>query len=276
MVAVAVEQRKSGGAHQPTVEVRLGSTIEPEWLIDLFPDRVAEIDRRAFNETTTRVERTTGLGYGALALDESVAPAPPDEETSRLLAAAALARGAERLPGGEGLPAVLKRIAFARASAPEAPLPAVGDDALATLLRGACLGRASFAELDDLPGLVLASLAPEARRALETLAPERVTLGNGRTVAIHYDDSGPPWIESRLHDFFGSRAVPAVGGGRVPLTVHLLAPNGRAVQVTRDLASFWTQHYPALRRELGRRYPKHAWPEDGATARPPPIPPRRR
>ena len=60
--------------------------------------------------------------------------------------------------------------------------------------------------------------------------------------------------------------MPAVGAGRVPLTVHLLAPNGRAVQVTRDLASFWTQHYPALRRELGRRYPRHAWPEDGATA----------
>jgi len=59
--------------------------------------------------------------------------------------------------------------------------------------------------------------------------------------------------------------------------VHLLAPNGRAVQVTRDIAGFWTQHYPALRRELGRRYPKHAWPEDGATARPPPpLPPRRR
>ncbi len=55
----------------------------------------------------------------------------------------------------------------------------------------------------------------------------------------------------------------------MPLTVHLLAPNGRAVQVTRDLAGFWTQHYPALRRELGRRYPRHAWPEDGATARPP-------
>jgi ATP-dependent helicase HrpB len=66
------------------------------------------------------------------------------------------------------------------------------------------------------------------------------------------------------------RTGPAIGGGRVPLTLHLLAPNGRAVQVTRDLASFWTQHYPPLRRELGRRYPRHAWPEDGATATPPP------
>jgi len=70
-------------------------------------------------------------------------------------------------------------------------------------------------------------------------------------------------------------AVP--GDGRVPLTLHLLAPNGRDVQVTRDLESFWRQHYPALRRELGRRYPRHPWPEDGRTASPPPpLPARRR
>jgi ATP-dependent helicase HrpB len=59
--------------------------------------------------------------------------------------------------------------------------------------------------------------------------------------------------------------------------LHLLAPNKRAVQVTSDLESFWRQHYPVLRRELGRRYPRHAWPEDGATAHPPPpLPPRAR
>jgi ATP-dependent helicase HrpB len=95
-------------------------------------------------------------------------------------------------------------------------------------------------------------------------------------VPIHYDVADTPWIESRLQDFFGTRAVPAVGAGRVALTVHLLAPNGRAVQVTRDLEGFWKQHYPDLRRQLSRRYPKHSWPEDGATAKPPPLPPPRR
>jgi ATP-dependent helicase HrpB len=103
-----------------------------------------------------------------------------------------------------------------------------------------------------------------------------VTLAGGRTVPVHYQADAPPWIESRLQDFFGTRNAPAVAGGRVALTLHLLAPNGRAVQVTRDLARFWTEHYPALRRELGRRYPRHAWPEDGATARPPPPAARRR
>ena len=171
---------------------------------------------------------------------------------------------------------LLCRIGFAREAMPEAPLPALAADDVAGLVRAACVGRISARELDDPAAIVLATLPHDARRALDTAAPERITLAGGRTVAVHYDPTTPPWIESRLQDFFGTRTVPAVAAGRVPLTVHLLAPNGRAVQVTRDLASFWTQHYPALRRELGRRYPKHAWPEDGATARPPPpLPPRR-
>jgi ATP-dependent helicase HrpB len=284
LVAVdVVEDRKGGraGISSRAPVARLTSRIEPDWVLDLFADRVVEIDRRLFDPRTERVERTTGLGYGALSLDTRTEPAPPDEETARLLAAAALARGLDRLPGGDALPAFLQRLAFARSAAPEAPLPALGDDAVRSLVELACVGRNSFSELAapgaDLATSVLAALPPEARRALDTLAPLQLTLTGGRTVPIHYDAASPPWIESRLQDFFGTRAAPAIGGGRVPLTVHLLAPNGRAVQVTRDLAGFWTQHYPALRRELGRRYPRHAWPEDGATARPPvPGPSRRR
>ncbi len=69
-------------------------------------------------------------------------------------------------------------------------------------------------------------------------------------------------------------AGPTAAGGRVPLVLHLLAPNQRAVQVTTDLAGFWDRHYPAIRRELMRRYPRHAWPEDPRTAAPP-VPRRR-
>jgi ATP-dependent helicase HrpB len=145
-------------------------------------------------------------------------------------------------------------------------------------VRLACVGRRGFAELAeaDIASIALESFDHGARRALEMLAPERVTLPGGRSVKVNYAPGQPPWIESRLQDFFGMRAGPAIAGGRVPLTLHLLAPNGRAVQVTRDLANFWTQHYPPLRRELGRRYPRHAWPEDGATAKPPPPKPPRR
>jgi len=271
MVAVDVSKREAG-TRGGGVEVRLAADLEPEWLLDLFSDRITDVDRRAFNPDTGWVERTSALAYGALLLEESTEPAPPDDETARLLAEAALARGIERLPGGGGLAELAERLAFARRAAPDAPLPAETEINPAGLVRAACIGRRSLAELEDLSALALAGLPPRARQALETLAPARVTLGNGRSVPIHYDASAPPWIESRLQDFFGTSTPPTVGGGRVPLTVHLLAPNGRAVQVTSDLPRFWREHYPPLRRELGRRYPKHAWPEDGATARPPPPP----
>jgi len=281
LLALDVIEARQAGRAGTRPQVRLSARIEPEWLLDLFPERIADVDRRAFNPDTERVEQTSGLAYGGLLLDARTTPAPPDEETARLLADAALARGIERLPGGEAIPALLERIAFIRRSVPDAPLPDVDAEGVAALVRLACVGRVGFADLtapgSDLTAAILASLPPDARRALETLAPSRITLAGGRGVTVHYEAAAPPWIESRLQDFFGTSAVPAIAGGRVPLTVHLLAPNGRAVQVTRDLAGFWRQHYPALRRELGRRYPKHAWPEDGATARPPaPLPPRAR
>jgi ATP-dependent helicase HrpB len=280
LVAVDAEERTHarGGiknARTGVVEVRLGSLIEPEWLLELFPDRVEDVDRRAFDPKTSRVERTTGLRYGALMLDETIAPAPLDEETARLLADAVLARGPERLPGGEALQPLLQRLAFVRRQMPAAPIPPLDAGGVADLVRAACLGRGSFAELGDPASLVLSALPPDAQRALAATAPERITLASGRSVPVHYDVGDTPWIESRLQDFFGTRAVPGLGPGRVALTVHLLAPNGRAVQVTRDLENFWAQHYPELRRQLSRRYPKHAWPEDGATAKPPPpLPPR--
>jgi ATP-dependent helicase HrpB len=283
LVAVDVEDRAAGpratGARAGGVAIRLAARIEPEWLLEACAGAVEEIDTLAFNPETERVERRTGLRLGGLVLDETVATAPPDEETARLLAEAALARGLERLAGAEELPRLLARLALASAHAPEGTLPAIAADDVAALVRLACVGRRGFAELAEanLATIAVDSFTPAARRALETLAPERVTLPGGRAVKINYPADQPPWIESRLQDFFGMRAGPAVAGGRVPLTLHLLAPNNRAVQVTRDLANFWTQHYPPLRRELGRRYPRHSWPEDGATAKPPPpLPPRRR
>ena len=122
----------------------------------------------------------------------------------------------------------------------------------------------------------MARLGAQAAALLAKEAPERVTLPGGRGVAVQYPAGQAPFIASRLQDFFGMAAGPTLARGRVPLTLHLLAPNQRAVQVTSDLAGFWERHYPALRRELGRRYPRHSWPEDPLHAAPPaPRPPRR-
>ncbi|MEY4575844.1 MAG: hypothetical protein RL701_547, partial [Pseudomonadota bacterium] len=116
-------------------------------------------------------------------------------------------------------------------------------------------------------------LSATLRAKLGALAPENVELPHGRRLRVHYERDKPPWIESRLQDFFGMKASPSCGGR--PLVLHLLAPNQRPVQVTTDLPGFWQRHYPEIRRELMRRYPRHAWPDDPATATPPPKPPPR-
>jgi ATP-dependent helicase HrpB len=150
-------------------------------------------------------------------------------------------------------------------------VPQVDQAACAQALREACQGRRSFAELREagVLGALRARLPAPLARALERLAPERLTLPGGRTLRLTYRPGQPPEAASRLQDFFGMRAGPSVLDGRVPITLHLLAPNGRDVQVTSDLAGFWARHYPGVARELRRRYPRHPWPDDPLTARPP-------
>jgi ATP-dependent helicase HrpB len=99
-------------------------------------------------------------------------------------------------------------------------------------------------------------------RLLAESAPERVALASGRQARVRYERGKPPWVASRLQDFFGMRDGPKIAGGRVAVVLHLLAPSQRPVQVTTDLAGFWSRHYPQLRRELSRRYPRHDWRED--------------
>src|SRR5262249_1390189 len=155
-----------------------------------------------------------------LALEETVVPAPPSEEATRILAEAALARGLDRLPGGDGLRALLARVDFVRGAVGAeraAALPAVAADDVAALLRLLSPGRTSMAGLASgaLASSLLGSLPVEAQRLIQTMAPERVALPSGRKVAIQYREGQPPWIESRLQDFFGMRAGPAVAGGRI-------------------------------------------------------------
>jgi ATP-dependent helicase HrpB len=170
----------------------------------------------------------------------------------------------------------VKRIALVTREAPDlaaaagiAPLDAT---ALHGLLVASLAGKRSFAELrqGSLFDEIKSAIGYAALARLDELAPEQVTLGGGRKVQVHYEEEGrPPWIESRLQDFFGSARSPSILHDRVPLVLHLLAPNHRAVQVTTDLAGFWARTYPGVRNELQRRYPRHPWPADPLTASPP-------
>ncbi len=280
LVAVDADERRDRRGPGPApssgrggqVLVRVASMATPEMILELFPDGLRWEEELTWNAEAGRVDAFERMRYRDLVLEESRKPAPDPERVAALLAEMALSRGARTFAEEGEVDLLLARVAFAARAGPESGIVPLGEEDVAAALREACAGRRSFAELREagLTQALLGRLPVDGRAWLERLAPERVTLGNGRGVKVNYESGDkPPWVESRLQDFFGSVRGPAVGAGRVPLVLHLLAPNMRAVQVTTDLAGFWERHYPALRRELMRRYPRHAWPEDPRTARPP-------
>jgi ATP-dependent helicase HrpB len=260
LVAVEAEDRRD----QKMPLIRIASAIEPDWLLDLFPERVRETSEVAWNRAAGRAESVSALMFGQIAIQESRGAAS-GEEAAALLAAKAVEAGIERFADAEELEAFLARVAFA---ARHSAVPEMGSEAVEAALRSLATGLKSFHELEAAArdgGLLRAlerQIPPAARQELEAVAPERIRLPGGRQVRVHYERSKPPWIASRLQDFFGMRQSPAVARGKEPLVVHLLAPNQRPVQTTTDLAGFWERLYPQVRRELSRRYPKHPWPAD--------------
>ena len=275
LVAVDAEERRARAGGRPGqggIVVRIASAATQEMLLDLFPDALRYEEEVRWNPAAERVDAFERLVYGDLVLEESRAAKVDADRASEALAEAALARGARAFAEEGAVDRLAARIAFAARHAPETGLSPPSEEDVAAALRELCAGRRSFAELreDGLEGALLARLAPAQRAALERLAPDRVTLPGGRSVKVRYEGGDkPPFVESRLQDFFGMADGPKLAAGRVPLVLHLLAPNGRAQQVTTDLAGFWERHYPALRRALMRRYPKHAWPEDPLRAQAP-------
>ena len=267
LVALDAEER-TGAASGPGggtpkrggVVVRTASAIEPDWLMDLYPSLVEEKREVTWDAERERVVTRESLSWSGLSLMVSEPAVSASPEASRALAQAALAKGPAAF-AGEGLDAWIERARFAASVDPAIAAP--DQDALAAAITRMCEDRCTFAELRG-AGLLDALRGGLGSRAkdVDRLAPERVSLVSGRTTQIHYEPGKAPRIESRLQDFFGMVEGPRIGGGRVPLVLELLAPNGRAVQVTTDLAGFWQRHYPAIRKELMRKYPRHSWPED--------------
>ena len=206
-----------------------------------------------WNRVAERVDAVSMLCYDELVIQESRGAVPEAQAAAEMLAQKALEAGIERFVDIGALNEFMGRVEFAGCKPPDLP----------RAVRELCLGLRSFAELKKV-AVDLASVLEQqmgAGRKLRDLAPPSIRLQSGRQTKVHYEHGKPPWIASRLQDFFGMRDTPRIGPDRTPVVVHLLAPNQRPVQTTKDLAGFWERLYPEVRRELMRRYPKHSWPE---------------
>jgi ATP-dependent helicase HrpB len=267
IAAVDAEERTGGRGTRAGSEVliRLASAVEPEWLAGLFPEEIGRRSLLSWNEEAGRVEEANQTLYGELMLEETVRPAQPSEAVSQMLLDHALTRGLAPFRDSERVPVLRARVVLLVQHFPAAGFSAIDEAQIQAACTACCAGRRNLHELAQasLPEALLEQLTSRQKDLLQRETPERITLPGGRKVPVHYEPGKPPWIESALQDFIGMIATPALCAGRVPLTVHLLAPNRRPVQVTQDLPGFWERHYPGLRRQLQRRYPKHFWPVAG-------------
>ena len=239
VVAVDVTAGRRGEGAEATI--RIASEIDPAWLADVPAGsglRATRVDHET--DASGRVRATARDMYGAIVLSERPAAVDPDV-AARLLAAAYRAR-----PPSERDAQLLRRLRFAGL--------AVDLDAL---LSAATAGRRALDDVD-----IHAALSWDVSRDLDRLAPASLAVPSGRTTRLRYEEDGTVVASVKLQELFGLAESPRLGPARAPVVFELLAPNGRPVQTTRDLRSFWNSAYQDVRKELRGRYPRHPWPED--------------
>jgi ATP-dependent helicase HrpB len=201
---------------------------------------------------------------GALVLEDKPINRPDPEKVKAAMLAGLRQRG---LPWTDELTAWRQRIAFLRHLDPG--WPDLSDGALAASLDGWLAPFVDGATRRiDFAAAVRALVPWDRQRQVDALAPTHIEVPSGSRVPVDYTDPAEPTLSVRLQEMFGLTDTPRLAGGKVPVTIHLLSPARRPVQVTRDLASFWKTAYRDVKAELKGRYPKHYWPDDPLVAEP--------
>jgi ATP-dependent helicase HrpB len=250
----------------------LGAPITLEEIETHFANDLVREDVLGWDGAVRAVTGRRRRRLGAIVLQDGPLPDPDPAAVARVMMEGVRREGVEHLPWTEPARRVRARLGFLHAI--DAGWPDVStealtrdlDDWLAPRLAGA--RRWDQLERLDLGELLLDRLPWDYRAALEDWAPTHVEVPSGSRVAVDYSDPAAPVLAVRLQELFGLTDTPTVARGRVPLTLHLLSPARRPVQVTRDLAGFWRTTYFEVRKDLKGRYPKHHWPDDPLRAEP--------
>ena len=257
---------------RPEARIFLAAPIALDELEAGLGDQIVAETVVAWDAATRAVSARRQRRLGALVL----ADAPLRDADPARIAAALLdglrAEGTAGLPWSESARRLRERIAFMARH--DSGWPDVSDAALtASIDAWLAPHLGGMRRLEDLGRLDLAELLRgmldwKQRSALDESAPTHITVPSGSRVPIDYTDPDAPVLAVRLQEMFGCTDTPRIAGGRVQLTIHLLSPAHRPVQVTRDLAGFWRTTYFDVRKDLRGRYPKHHWPDDPLTAAP--------
>ena len=260
---LACEARETGQASQPGTKtiLSLASGVREQWLWDFFPDAWEETDIAVWDDSQQQVVRRQSLSCLGIVLEEKLRQDPDPEAAAEILACL-LDDGKLALPGwDDDVERWIARVRWLAEMFPEQGLPSYDESDRAKVHRLLCAGETSYRAVKNKECLAaVRQLLPRSQvQFVEAMAPAQVMLPNGRRMRLEYTPGQAPKGRSRIQDFYDMVETPRVAGGAVPVLLDILAPNYRTVQITDDLKRFWDVHYPRIKPELARRYPRHVW-----------------
>lgn len=253
--------------------ITLGAEISRAEIEDVLGHLLKKQDVTRFEPSSNALRRRRETRLEQLVLDSAIMPVEPSEKNAVLLAEAAAKAGIDRLGWSKAQNQLRARIGFLRvagqldwADLSDAALADTARDWLAPFL----VGKTGLVQIDaETLGNALDALLPWALRSrLDAEAPTHFTAPTGNAHPIHYDGENAPLLSIRVQELFGLKTHPAIAGGRLPLTLELLSPAHRPIQITKDLPRFWAGSWADVRSDMRGRYPKHVWPDDPANAAP--------
>lgn len=261
---------EAGGGKQP-LRIFHAAALAEEDLRHWFAPNIVREEQVRWREETKRVEALRTERIGNVILKQSGLDDPAAELISKGMLEGIRSRSLSVLPWEKKSVSLRHRIDFVNAHLPGSFTDMDEGHLLHTLEEWLLPYLGGIRDLKglqklDMYAIVSAMLGWEAQQRLDLLAPESLKVPSGSKIRIDYTEVQNPLLAVRLQEVFGWRETPCVLEGRVPLTLHLLSPAHRPVQVTQDLASFWQEGYSDVRKELRGRYKKHDWPEDPHSA----------
>ncbi len=248
--------------------IQRATPVDEARLREDFPQRFVETDVVRWDDNSRALIARRETRFDQIILSSKPAGRPDPEQAAQALSDAVANYGLASLPWSETLQQWRMRVQCLRLWMPELNLPDLADAALLATreqwLKPAFIGKARLDALntEELAEALKALCDWNLRQQIDTHAPARITVPSGIERAIHYEAGAPPVLAVKLQELFGLAATPRIANNKIPLTLHLLSPGGKPLQITQDLQSFWERTYPEVKKEMKGRYPRHPWPDD--------------
>jgi len=257
---VAGEIREVESRDDLRVLLSQATAVEEPWLRDAFPDDFSEGTETLFDSNVRRVMTRRTRLFRDLVLDFTEHDCTDAEAAAKLLAEEVLSGRCPLKHWDDAVEQWFVRLACLREWMSELDLPAADEEAKRFVVSQICHGAFTYKAIKDAEVMPVLRdwITSQGQRWLDQFAPERLELPGGRKAKVIYTVGSAPMTAARIQDLYGVTSL-TVAKGRQPVTIQILAPNQRPVQITTDLANFWKESYPKIKQELQRRYPKHEW-----------------